>query len=232
VTEVFVVHGSHCKDCEDAVLSVVTYLNLTGLCKCSIDLCSLPREWSRGMTQYYENKIAECQKVIIMFTVNKNCECEDNVKGKEGAISIAIYHDYTGSLFSVHTYELFLAKNFIYQKDLIHSELLANRSATKFIPVYMDFLSHLDIPCFLRNKKSFSLPTQLTELVLHIIGEPLCQPVSVCPMLSLEEDSSLMKHKKIMEAKIKDLNGKHQKKFKTKNNNMLAKVKQIIYLCS
>jgi hypothetical protein len=91
----------------------------------------------------------------------------------------------------------------------------------------MDFLSDLHIPCFLRNKKSFSLPSQLTELVLYIIGEPVCKPVSVCPMLSLEEDSSLMKHKKIMEAKIKDLNVKHQKKWKTKNNNMLAKVEQI-----
>jgi hypothetical protein len=83
VTEVFIAHGSHCKDCEDAVLSVVTYLNLTGLCKCSIDLCSLPKEWSPGMSQYYENKIAECQKVIVLFTVNENCECEDNIKGKE-----------------------------------------------------------------------------------------------------------------------------------------------------
>jgi hypothetical protein len=90
VTEVFVVHGSHCKDCEDAVLSVVTYLNLTGLCKCSIDLCSLPKEWSPGMTQYYENKIAECQKVIVLFTVNENCECEDSVKGKEGAERIGV----------------------------------------------------------------------------------------------------------------------------------------------
>ena len=126
----------------------------------------------------------------------------------------------------------FLAKSFSYQKDLIRSEIYGNRSEAKFIPVYMDCLSDLDIPCFLRNKKSFSLPTQLTELVLYIIGEPLCKPVSVCPMLSLEEDSNLINHKKIMEAKIKDLKRKHQKKFKTKNNNMLAKVKQMIYLCS
>ena len=89
MTDVFVVHGSHCKDCDDAVLSVVTYLKLTGLCNCSIDLCALPSEWSRGKTQYYENKIAECEKVIIVFTVNKNCECECevNVKGEEGAIN-------------------------------------------------------------------------------------------------------------------------------------------------
>jgi hypothetical protein len=123
-----------------------------------------------------------------------------------------------------------LARNFAYQKNLIRSELYANRPTAKFIPVYMDFLSDLDVPCFLRNKKSFSLPTQLTELVLYIIGEPVCKPVSVCPMLSLEEDSSLMKHKKIMEAKIRDLNGKHQKKFKNKNNNTFAKV-HTMYKC-
>jgi hypothetical protein len=91
----------------------------------------------------------------------------------------------------------------------------------------MDFLSDLDIPSFLRNKKSFSLPSQLTELILYIIGEPVCKPVSVCPMLSIEEDSSLMKHKKILEGKIKDLGVKHQKKLKIKNNNTLAKVQQI-----
>jgi hypothetical protein len=91
----------------------------------------------------------------------------------------------------------------------------------------MDFLSDLDIPSFLRNKKSFSLPSQLTELILYIIGEPVYKPVSVCPMLSIDEDSSLMKHKKILEGKIKDLNVKHQKKLKIKNNNTLAKVQQI-----
>lgn len=119
---------------------------------------------------------------------------------------------------------MFSARNFIYQKNLIRSELLSNCPTTKFIPVYMDHLSDLDIPSFLRNKKSFSLPTQLTELVLYIIGEPVCKPVSVCPMIALEEDSNLMKHKKIMETKIKELNGKHQKKLKVKNNNTIAKV--------
>ena len=119
---------------------------------------------------------------------------------------------------------MFIARDFIYQENLIRSELISNCSTTKFIPVYMDFLSDLDIPSFLRNKKSFSLPSQLTELVLYIIGEPVCKPVSVCPMLALEEDSNLMKHKKIMESKIKELNGKHQKKLKIKNNNSIAKV--------
>ena len=85
VTEVFIAHGSHCKDCEDAVLSVATYLNMTGHCKCFLDLCSLPKEWSPGMTQYYENQIAKCQKVIVLFTVNEIHELEENVKGKEGA---------------------------------------------------------------------------------------------------------------------------------------------------
>ena len=122
---------------------------------------------------------------------------------------------------------LFSVRNFKYQKNLIRSELFANCPSTKFIPVYMDFLSDLDIPSFLRNKKSFSLPSQLTELILYIIGEPVYKPVSVCPMLSIEEDSSLMKHKKILEGKIKDLNVKHQKKLKIKNNNTLAKVQQI-----
>jgi hypothetical protein len=115
----------------------------------------------------------------------------------------------------------------MYQKNLIRSELLANYSTTKFIPVYMDFLSDLDIPSFLRNKKSFSLPSQLTELVLYIIGEPVCKPVSACPRQSLEEDGSLMKRKKILEGKIKNLNVKHQKKSRVQNNNMLAKVQQI-----
>ena len=81
MTEVFIAHGSHCKDCDDAVLSVATYLNMTGYCKCFLDLCTLPKEWSSGMTQYYEDQIAKRQKVIIMFTGDKNEECEDNVKG-------------------------------------------------------------------------------------------------------------------------------------------------------
>ena len=122
---------------------------------------------------------------------------------------------------------IFSERNFMYQKNLIRSELLANYSTTKFIPVYMDFLSDLDIPSFLRNKKSFSLPSQLTELVLYIIGEPVCNPVSACPRQSLEEDGSLMKRKKILEGKIKNLNVKHQKKLRVQNNNMLAKVQQI-----
>lgn len=89
----------------------------------------------------------------------------------------------------------------------------------------MDFLSDLDVPSFLRNKRSFSLPSQLTELVLYIIEEPVCKPVSVCPMQALEEDSSLLKHKKILETKIKELNAKHHKKMRNKNNNnMLEKV--------
>ena len=88
----------------------------------------------------------------------------------------------------------------------------------------MDFLSDLDIPCFLRNKKSFSIPSQLMELVLYIIGEPVCKPVSERPMLSIEEDNNLLRQKKILESKIKDLNAKHQKKFKNKNNNVIAQV--------
>ncbi|XP_028401251.1 uncharacterized protein LOC114524306 [Dendronephthya gigantea] len=196
VTEVFIAHASHCKDCDDAVLSVATYLNMTGHCKCSLDLCSLPKEWSPGMTQYYENQISKCPKVIVLFTVNKNHECEDTIK----------------------------ARNYTYQENLIRSELLTNCPTTKFIPVYMDFLSDLDIPSFLRNRKSFSLPSQLTELVLYIIGEPVCKPVSDCPMQALEEDSSLLKHKKILETKIKDLNAKHHKKLRNKNNNMLEKI--------
>ena len=84
VTEVFIAHGSHCKDCEDAVLSVATYLDTTGLCKCIPNLRSLPKEWSPSKTQYYENQIEKCQKVIVLFTVNENHEFEDNIKGKDG----------------------------------------------------------------------------------------------------------------------------------------------------
>ena len=94
----------------------------------------------------------------------------------------------------------------------------------------MDFLSDRDIPCFLRNKKFFSLPSELTELFLYIIDEPVCKPVSACPMLTLEEDSNLQEQKKIMDQKIKDLNVKHLKMQKTKNNNMLAKVITTIFL--
>lgn len=196
VTEIFIAHGSHCRDCEDVVLSVAAYFNTTGYCKCFLDLCSLPEEWSAGMTQYYENQITKRQKVIILFTANESEECKENIKGR----------------------------NFIYQKNLIRSELFANCPTTKFIPVYMDFLSDLDIPCFLRNKKSFSLPSQLNELILYVIGEPVCKPVSVCPMLSMDEDNCLSKQKRILEAKIKDLNAKHQKKLKIKNNNLIAKI--------
>lgn len=83
VTEIFIAHGSHCRDCEDVVLSVATYFNMTGYCKCFLDLCSLPEEWSRGMTQYYENQIAKRQKVIILFTINESEECKENIKGKK-----------------------------------------------------------------------------------------------------------------------------------------------------
>ena len=83
MTKVFIAHSSHCKDCEDAVISVATYLNMTGHCKCSLDLSSAPKEWSTGMAQYYENQIAKCQKVIVFFTVNENWECADNTKGKK-----------------------------------------------------------------------------------------------------------------------------------------------------
>lgn len=83
VTEVFIVHGSHCKDCEDTVLSVATYLNMTGHCKCFLDLCSLPKEWSPGMTQYYENQISKREKVIVLFTVKENHQLQNNMNGKK-----------------------------------------------------------------------------------------------------------------------------------------------------
>ena len=80
MTEVFIAHGSHCKDCEDAVLSVATYLNATGYCECFLDMCALPTEWSPGTTQYCENRFAKCQKVIVMFTVNEKDKCMESRK--------------------------------------------------------------------------------------------------------------------------------------------------------
>lgn len=82
MTEVFIAHASHCKDCDDAVLSVATYLNMTGHCKCYLDLCSLPKEWSTGTTQYYENHIAQCPRVIVLFTVDEKDKCEESIKCK------------------------------------------------------------------------------------------------------------------------------------------------------
>ena len=108
--------------------------------------------------------------------------------------------------------------------NLLRTEILANCTTTKFIPVYMDFSSDLDLPCFLRNKKSFSLPSQLRELLLYIIEQPLCKPVSVAPIVSLEEDNNLVEQKRILEAKIRELKIKHHKKLKNKNNNFITKI--------
>ena len=83
VTEIFIACASHCKDCEDAVLSVATYLNMTSHCKCFLDLCSLPKEWSSSMAEYFENQIAKCQKVVVLFTVSGSIETEDDVRGKK-----------------------------------------------------------------------------------------------------------------------------------------------------
>ena len=93
--------------------------------------------------------------------------------------------------------------------NLFRTEILANCTTTKFIPVYMDFSSDLDVPFFLRNRKSFSLPSQLMELVLYIIDQPLCRPVSVAPIVSLQEDNTLVEQKGILEAKINDLEIEH-----------------------
>ena len=82
VTEVFIAHSSHCRECEDVALSVATYLNLTGHCKCFLDLCSLPKEWSPGRTQYYENEIEKRQKVIILCTMNEDQENQEKPGGE------------------------------------------------------------------------------------------------------------------------------------------------------
>ena len=51
---------------------MATYLNLTGRCNSFLDLCSLPKEWSSGTTQYYENEIMKREKVIILCTINED----------------------------------------------------------------------------------------------------------------------------------------------------------------
>lgn len=112
-------------------------------------------------------------------------------------------------------------KNFILRNNLIRTQLRANSQRTKFIPVYMDALSDLDIPSFLRNNKAFSLPSQMTELVHDIVEE---QAYTTSPFIPLEESRSLLKHKKRLEEAIKTLNKKHQKMRKTHNNNGLEEV--------
>lgn len=111
MTEVFIAHASHCKDCDDAVLSVATYLNMTGHCKCSLDLCSLPKEWSPGMTQYYENQISKCPKVIVLFTVNKNHDCEDTIKGQYKVYRAVIQQKKTAMSVLTTVYVQYIACN-------------------------------------------------------------------------------------------------------------------------
>ncbi|XP_046854195.1 uncharacterized protein LOC124447329 isoform X2 [Xenia sp. Carnegie-2017] len=194
VTKVFIIHGSHCEGCEDVAIALATYLNLTGYCECSLDLCAHPNDWSQGTMQYYENSIAVCSKVIVLFTVNKNLQWDDGVK----------------------------ARNLIYQENLIRSEIKSNNKTKKFIPVYVDPLSDGDLPLFIQNKKSFSLPSQLADLIFFIIEEPMCKPLPNCSKQSLQEDMNLVTQRKLFEVQIKNLNAKHHKKLKSINNNALT----------
>ena len=119
---------------------------------------------------------------------------------------------------------LFLVRDATTKKNFILQELIANCPTTQFIPAYVDYLCDKDIPPFLRNKKSFSLPSQLEELVLYVVQQTGAKPESIRQMPALENDAKLIKQKRIVETKIKDLNLQHTKKLKQKNNNTVAQV--------
>ena len=81
----YIAHGGHCTKCDDIALAFVTYLSLTGRCKCFVDFCASPKEFSSGVTKYYEHQIKRRKKVIVLCTTNEDeLERNDDQENPEG----------------------------------------------------------------------------------------------------------------------------------------------------
>ncbi|XP_028406763.1 uncharacterized protein LOC114529196 [Dendronephthya gigantea] len=142
---VLLVHDGHCKLCNDVTHMFGNVLSATGRVKPFLDLCSVNECRQLGFTWYLE-KFQQCRKVVVICTKEAKKTWEDR--------------SCRGSNTTGHA-----QSSFHLVLNLILGEKAHNNNNIQVVPVCFDHSSKDDIPCFLRDRQYYSLPSGMKQLL-------------------------------------------------------------------
>ncbi|CAB3985794.1 interleukin 17 receptor A2 [Paramuricea clavata] len=148
---VLLVHDWHCKSCNDATHSLANVFGGTGHIKCSLDLCSTKEIAVAGMG-WYEERLKNCEKIVVVCTKESKKTYYENIDGQGSN---------TNMCKSAFRFVL---------KMILGQMSSGNDNAIQVFPVCFDHSSNEDIPNFLRDRRYYSLPSDINPLLLSLSG--------------------------------------------------------------
>lgn len=107
-------------------------------------------------------------------------------------------------LFSDYTFQDINTVIFLRSLDIIHAELLRNQNKTnKFIPVCLDHCSLDILPPMEVYLPIYSIPSNIDDLVIELLGKTRLQPTATWPILEFEHDDYKLAKEKLEQAVLK-----------------------------